>query len=109
MRTTNKKQNYSLMSGVVYRMTMEDRNIQKYKPITLLRKVVGYSLIGYGLATFILPSGSQLALICGCGLLSIPFGLILSKIKHYGRKGLFVLGVLCSKDRLVYEYRRVML
>jgi len=103
------KKKYSCTDKVAYQLNMDKNKIQKYKPITLLRKVVGYSLMGYGLATFILPSGSQLALICGCGLLSIPFGLILSKIKHYGRKGLFVLGVLCSKDRLVYEYRRVML
>lgn len=84
-------------------------NNMKYKPITLLRKVAAYGLIGYGIVTCWLPSGSQLALLGGCALLGIPFKKMWDKIKLYGSKVWFVCGVLCSRERLVYEYRRMLL
>lgn len=56
-------------------------NSMKYKPITLLKKVVAYGLIGYGVVTCWLPSGSQLALLGGCALLGIPFSKVWDKVK----------------------------
>lgn len=88
---------------------MRKLGIGKYKPIRLLSKVVGYSLLGYGIVTCWLPSGSQLALFGGCALLGIPFGKVWGKIKLYSGKAWFIACVLCSKRRLVYECRRLML
>ena len=81
----------------------------KYKPITLLKKVVAYGLIGYGVVTCWLPSGSQLALLGGCALLGIPFRLVWDKVRLYSKRLWFVLCVLCSKRRLKYECRRMLL
>ena len=74
-----------------------------YTPITLLKKTIAYGLIGYGLVTCWLPSGSQLALLGGCALLGIPFKKVYNKIKLHISKLLFLLCVLCSKERLRYE------
>lgn len=80
-----------------------------YKPITLLKRIVGVSLIGYGVATAWLPSGSQLALLGGCALLGIPFKVVWDKFKLYGGRGWYILKVLCSKKRLVYELKALRL
>lgn len=103
------KKQYTITEGIVYRLGMSRLNIDKYKPITLLKRVVGYGLIGYGVVTAWLPSGSQLALLGGCALLGIPFSKVWDKIKLYSFRIWFVLKVLCSKNRFVYEMRRELL
>ena len=103
----NKK--YSVVDEVAYRLSMDRLGISKYNPITLLKRCVGYGLIGYGLVTFIMPSGSQFALIVGCGLLGIPFKKVLGKVKLYSSRLWFILCVLCSRRRLKYEINRVFL
>ena len=100
------KKEYSCNDKFIYRLNMEKKGIVAYSHISILRRVVGYLLVGYGITTFILPSGSQLALLCGCSLLGIPFKLVWSRLKHYGKKILFVLCVLSSWKRLKYEIRR---
>ena len=101
--------NYSLEDEVVYKVRLAELGISKYKPLTLIKKVCGYTLIGYGLVTFILPSGSQVALLVGCGMLGIPFSKVWGKIKHYANRVWFVVCVVCNKKRLGYECRRLLL
>jgi hypothetical protein len=109
METTNRKQmikkQYTSTEGNAYTLSMDKLGISKYKPITLLKRVIGYGLIGYGLVTAWLPSGSQLALLGGCALLGIPFSKVWDKIKLYGGRIWYVLKVLCSRKRLVYEFK----
>jgi len=59
---------------------------ETYKPITLLKKVIGTSLITLGLITFPLPTGSIVFIIAGCGLLSIDHKKLLFTFKFYSRK-----------------------
>ena len=101
----DKKQTYSLPDKVAYRMAMCKNGISKYKPITLFKKCVAWGLIGYGVATFVLPSGSQLALACGCGLLGIPFSKVWAKVKLYSGRVWYCVRVLCSKRRVYSELK----
>jgi len=52
-----------------------------YKPMTLFKKVLGYSLITYGVVTLPLPTGSQLALLSGCYVLGISYKTLYTTIK----------------------------
>lgn len=62
---------------------------EAYKPITLIKKVVGYGLIGYGVITIILPTGSIWAIAIGCGLVGIDYKRLVVTIKFYGKKLLY--------------------
>lgn len=103
------KKRYTLNEQMKYRLSMDKNYINKYKPINLFKKVAGYGLISYGVATSWFPSGSQLALLGGCALLGIPFKVVWDKIKLYVKRGWFILCVICNKKRLKYELRRMLL
>ena len=81
--------------------------VRDYKPVTLARKILGYTLVGYGLVTFVLPSGSQVALIIGCGIIGIPFKVVWGKIKLCALRVWFICCVIASKRRLKYELNRI--
>lgn len=61
-------------------------NFEVYNPLTLIKKVVGYTLIGYGVGTsFILFSGSYFAIMGGCLLVDIDYKKLLKTISFYGK------------------------
>ena len=60
--------------------------VEAYKPITLIKKIVGFSLIGYGTVTIIMPTGSVWAIMGGCALLGIDYKKLLKTLKFYGKK-----------------------
>jgi len=60
--------------------------VEAYKPITLVKKIVGFSLIGYGAVTIIFPAGSVWAIMGGCALLGIDYKKFLKTLKFYGKK-----------------------
>jgi len=99
--------NNNLHNEVIYRMGMYGKGISKYNPIGKITKILGYSLIGYGVVTCWLPSGSQLALLGGCALLGIPFSKVWGVVRHYIKKVWFVVRVMTSKRRIIYEVRRI--
>ena len=105
----NKKQNHNIHNEVIYRMNMHSKGITKYNPIGKITKVLGYSLIGYGIITCWLPSGSQLALLGGCALLNIPFSKVWGLVRLYSRKAWFMVLVMSSKKRIMYELKRIWL
>ena len=105
----NRSKKISEQEKFIYRMSMKKIGINKYKPITLLKKVVAYCLIGYGVVTCWFPSASQLALLGGCALLGIPFKVVWDKIKLYTGRAWFVVCVLCDRERFRYELRRILL
>ncbi len=58
-----------------------------YKPITLIKKIVGFSLLGYGFGTsWILFSGSYFAIVGGCLLLGIDYKKLFRTMKFSGKK-----------------------
>jgi len=60
------------------------RQVGVYKPITLIKKVFGYGMIGVGVATSWFPSGSVFVIMGGCALVSIDYKKILSSMGFYG-------------------------
>jgi hypothetical protein len=85
------------------RIVMAKNGIKSYKVIGKCAKIAGYSLLGYGVLTSALPSGSQLAILGGCLLLGIPYKTVIKKVKHLCGKVLFVLRIMCSFRRIKYE------
>lgn len=61
-------------------------HVEVYKPITLVKKIVGFTLIGYGAVTIIFPTGSVWAIMAGCALVGIDYKKLLNSIKFYGKK-----------------------
>jgi len=61
-------------------------SVEVYKPITLTKKVIGYGLIGYGIVTILMPTGSIWAIMAGCALVGIDYKKLLNTIKFYGKK-----------------------
>ncbi|MCF7861168.1 hypothetical protein K9M79_02895 [Candidatus Woesearchaeota archaeon] len=57
-----------------------------YKPLTMLRKITAYGLIGAGAITLPLPTGSIIAIGVGCAMLGIDPKKLLNTIKFYGKK-----------------------
>ena len=60
--------------------------VETYKPITFMRKVIGYPLIGYGVITLLAPTGSWFAIFGGCALVGIEPKVLIKTMKFYGRK-----------------------
>ena len=52
---------------------------ETYKPITKVQKVIGYSILGLGLITIPLPTGSIVLIMIGASLLGLNYKDILSK------------------------------
>lgn len=81
--------------------------LEKYNPISKLKKTIGYSLIGFGVVTFPIPSGSQLSIIAGASLIGIPKKELLRYTNHYLKE----LGnyAYCMRDKksLCYELNRI--
>ena len=57
-----------------------------YKPITLIKKIVGYSMIAIGTITLPLPTGSVFLIILGCAVLAIDHKKLLKAINFYGKE-----------------------
>ncbi len=62
------------------------RDFEVYKPVTIIKKIVGFSLLGYGFGTsWILFSGSYFAIVGGCLLLGIDYKKLFRTIKVSGK------------------------
>ena len=59
---------------------------EAYKPITLAKKIVGYTMIVIGTITLPLPTGSIFIIMAGCALLSIDYKKLLNTIKFYSKE-----------------------
>ena len=57
-----------------------------YKPITLIKKIVGYSMIVIGALTLPIPTGSIFLIILGRALLAIDYKKLLDTINFYGKE-----------------------
>ena len=57
-----------------------------YKPITLIKKIVGYSMIVIGALTLPIPTGSIFLIVLGCALLAIDYKKLLDTINFYGKE-----------------------
>ena len=57
--------------------------VDVYEPVTLVRKVVGYGLIGWGVLSLPLPTGSVFAIVAGCGLLSVDYSKLVESSRFY--------------------------
>lgn len=60
--------------------------IETYKPITLFKKVVGYTMIGIGTITLPAPTGSVFLIIIGCTLLSIDSKKLMKTINFHAKE-----------------------
>jgi len=63
--------------------------VEAYKPITLIKKIVGYGFIGYGAITIWAPTGSVWAIMIGCLLLGIDYKRLLKTINFYGKESAY--------------------
>jgi len=60
--------------------------VEVYKPVTLVKKIIGYSMIGIGTITLPFPTGSIFLIMGGCALLSIDYKRLLKTINFYGKE-----------------------
>lgn len=60
--------------------------VEPYKPVTVVKKIIGSCLIGYGVLTIYLPTGSIFAIAAGCTLLSLDYKRLLKTINFFGHK-----------------------
>ena len=61
--------------------------VEAYKPITLIKKIFGYGMLGIGLATSPFPAtGSIFLIMGGCLLLGIDYKKLLKTINFYGKE-----------------------
>jgi len=63
--------------------------VEVYKPITLLRKIVGYSMIGIGTITLPAPTGSVFLIITGCAIVSIDSKKLMRTINFYAKEAAY--------------------
>ena len=105
MRIKTTKKEYSPVDIITARHYMNLNKVEGYKHIGKVKLVVGYSLIAYGVVGVDL----GLSMWVGCAMLGIPTKTIRTQGKHWGRKALFVGGVLASPNRLRYELKRIYL
>ena len=59
---------------------------EAYKPITLAKKAVAYTMIGIGTITLPAPTGSVFLIIAGCALLSIDSKKLMRTINFYAKE-----------------------
>lgn len=88
---------------MAYSKYMRENNIIPYSPIGILKRVTAGLLIGYGVVTFPIPTGSQVAIILGCSLLGISYKRVLVTGGHYGKKIWYVLKLAGDTKRFKYE------
>ena len=60
--------------------------VEVYKPITILKKIVGITLIGYGAITIYAPTGSVWAIMIGCAIMGIDNKKLIASLKFYGKE-----------------------
>lgn len=63
--------------------------VEAYKPITLGKKIVGYTMIGIGIITIPLPTGSIFLIMIGCAILAIDYKRLLKTINFYGKEAAY--------------------
>ena len=59
---------------------------ETYKPITLFKKAVGYTMIGIGTITLPAPTGSVFLIMAGCALLSIDYKKVMKPIYFHAKE-----------------------
>ena len=79
--------------------------VEIYKPIGILRRIVGFGLIYTGIATLPLPTGSVFAIALGCSIVSIDHNKLLSSIRFYTTETLRALYGLRSLKLIKYNIR----
>jgi len=63
------------------------QQVEVYKPITIVKKIFGYGMLGIGLATSPFPAtGSIFLIMGGCLLLGIDYKRLLKTINFYGKE-----------------------
>ena len=65
------------------------KTVETYNPVTLIKKITGNSLIGLGIITLPLPTGSIWAIMGGCMLLSIDYSKLLRTFKFYSKEAYY--------------------
>ena len=65
------------------------KQVEVYKPITLIKKTVAYILIGAGVITLPLPTGSIFFIMGGCALLAIDYKKLLKTINFYAKESAY--------------------
>jgi len=63
--------------------------VEAYKPVTLFKKIVGYTMIGIGTITLPFPTGSIFLIMGGCLLLAIDYKKLLRTINFYAKETLY--------------------
>ena len=63
--------------------------VEAYKPITLIKKIVAYAMIGIGTITLPLPTGSVFLIMIGCALLAIDYKKLIKTINFYGKEAVY--------------------
>ena len=63
--------------------------VEVYRPVTLVKKIVGYGLIGVGIVTLPFPTGSVFLIMGGCALLAIDYKKLLKTVKFYGKEAAY--------------------
>ena len=66
--------------------------VEVYKPITLTKKITGYSMIVIGVVTLPIPTGSIFLIMAGCALLAIDYKKLLNTINFYGKETAYWFG-----------------
>ena len=79
-------------------------DVEIYNPITLLKKIVGYGVVGVGIASLPLPCGSVFMIMGGCALLGVDYKKLLRTLQVYGSR---VLGwVYSHRTKKLRSYNR---
>ena len=78
--------------------------VETYRPITLIKKLVGYSMIGIGIITIPLPTGSIFLIMGGCLLLAIDYKKLLKTIKFYAKETAYWVLRVGRRSRWVIKY-----
>ena len=86
-----KKQKMITLEQAKKRMQFFEQ-VEAYKPITLVKKIVGYTMIGIGTITIPLPTGSIFLIMGGCALLAIDYKKLLKTINFYGKETAYWFG-----------------
>ena len=63
--------------------------VEAYKPITLIKKIVAYTLIGVGTITLPLPTGSVFLIMIGCAMIAVDYKRLLKTINFYGKESAY--------------------
>lgn len=63
--------------------------VEAYNPITLVKRIVSYTMIGAGVITLPLPTGSIFLIMGGCAILAIDYKILLKTINFHGKETVY--------------------